>query len=254
MKFIYFVGTAGSGKSTMVQAYKEWMDHNGIDSIIVNLDPGADVLPYNADIDIREWIDLSDVMEEYALGPNGAQIVAADLMAVHINNLTEALSTFKTEYVLIDTPGQLELFAFRSSSQVLTEALGKGRSMVAFLMDPLLCRSSNGFISAMMLSSLVRFRLQLPMITLLSKIDVLKEDELKRITEWFDDPETLYGDLLDNDADPQTVVGTELFRALENIGIFGEMRTISSIESIGMEEIYGTSQQIFQAGEDVDRS
>ena len=254
MKFIYFVGTAGSGKSTMVQAYKEWMDHNGIDSIVVNLDPGADVLPYNADIDIREWIDLSDVMEEYALGPNGAQIVAADLMAVHINNLTEALSTFKTEYVLIDTPGQLELFAFRSSSQVLTEALGKGRSMVAFLMDPLLCRSSNGFISAMMLSSLVRFRLQLPMITLLSKIDVLKEDELKRITEWFDDPETLYGDLLDNDADPQTVVGTELFRALENIGIFGEMRTISSIESIGMEEIYGTSQQIFQAGEDVDRS
>jgi len=254
MKFIYFVGTAGSGKSTMVQAYKEWLDHNGIDSIVVNLDPGADVLPYNADIDIREWIDLSDVMEEYALGPNGAQIVAADLMAVHINNLTEALSTFKTEYVLVDTPGQLELFAFRSSSQVLTEALGKGRSMVAFLMDPLLCRSSNGFISAMMLSSLVRFRLQLPMITLLSKIDVLKEDELKRITEWFDDPDTLYGDLLDNDADPQTVVGTELFRALENIGIFGEMRTISSIESIGMEEIYGTSQQIFQAGEDVDRT
>jgi GTPase SAR1 and related small G proteins len=254
MKFIYFVGTAGSGKSTMVQAYKEWLDHNGIDSIIVNLDPGADVLPYNADIDIREWIDLADVMEEYALGPNGAQIVAADLMAVHIKNLTEALSTFKTEYVLVDTPGQLELFAFRSSSQVLTEALGKGRSMVMFLMDPLLCRSSNGFISAMMLSSLVRFRLQLPMITILSKIDVLKEDELKKITEWFDDPDTLYGDLLDNDADPQTVVGTELFRALENIGIFGEMRTVSSVDSIGMEDMYGTSRQIFQAGEDVDRS
>ncbi len=72
MKFIYFVGTAGSGKSTMVQAYKEWLDHNGIDSIIVNLDPGADSLPYEADIDIREWIDLGGVMDEYALGPNGA--------------------------------------------------------------------------------------------------------------------------------------------------------------------------------------
>jgi len=254
MKFIYFVGTAGSGKSTMVQAYKDWLYHNGIDSIVVNLDPGADILPYNADIDIREWIDLSDVMEEYALGPNGAQIVAADLMAVHISNLTEALDTFKTEYVLVDTPGQLELFAFRSSSQVLTEALGKGKGMVAFLMDPMLCRTSNGFISAMMLSSLVRFRLQLPMISLLSKTDVLKEDDLKRITEWFDYPETLYGDLLDNDSDPQTVVGTELFRALENIGIFGELRCVSAVDATGMEEIYGTSQQIFRAGEDVDKS
>ena len=254
MKFIYFVGTAGSGKSTMVQAYKDWLYHNGVDSIIVNLDPGADILPYNADIDIREWIDLADVMDEYSLGPNGAQIVAADLMAVHINNLTDALSTFKTEYVLVDTPGQLELFAFRSSSQVLTEALGKGKGMVAFLMDPMLCRTSNGFISAMMLSSLVRFRLQLPMISLLSKTDVLNEDDLKRITEWFDYPETLYGDLLDNDSDPQTVVGTELFRALENIGIFGELRCVSAVDAVGMEEIYGTSQQIFQAGEDADKS
>ena len=254
MKFIYFVGTAGSGKSTMVQAYKEWLDHHAIDSIVVNLDPGADVLPYNADIDIREWIDLSDVMEEYALGPNGAQIVAADLMAVHIKNLTEALETFKTDYVLVDTPGQLELFAFRSSSQVLTESLGKHRSMILFLMDPLLCRTPNGFISGMTLSSLVRFRLQLPMVTLLSKIDVLKEDEKERILNWYTDPYSLQGDLLDNDSDPQTIVGNELFRALENIGIFGDIRAVSSIDSIGMDEIYGSSQLIFQAGEDVDRS
>jgi len=253
MRFIYFVGTAGSGKSTMVQAYKEWLDHNGIDSIIVNLDPGADVLPYNADIDIREWIDLADVMEEYALGPNGAQIVSADLMAVNIHNLVEALETYKTSYVLVDTPGQLELFAFRNSSQVITETLGKHRSMVAFLMDPMLCRTPNGFISSMMLSSLVQFRLRLPMVSLLSKMDVLKEEELARIMSWFDDSYVLYDDLLANGDDPQNIVGTELVRALENIGVFGEIRPVSAHESAGMEEIYALSQQAFEAGEDVEK-
>jgi len=237
----------------MVQAYKEWLDHNGVDSVIVNLDPGADVLPYNADIDIREWIDLADVMEEYALGPNGAQIVSADLMAVNIHNLVEALETYKTSYVLVDTPGQLELFAFRNSSQVITETLGKHRSMVAFLMDPMLCRTPNGFISSMMLSSLVQFRLRLPMVSLLSKMDVLKEEELARIMSWFDDSYVLYDDLLANGDDPQNIVGTELVRALENIGVFGEIRPVSAHESTGMEEIYALSQQAFEAGEDVEK-
>jgi len=251
MRLVYFVGTAGSGKSTMVQAYKRWLDHNGIDSVIVNLDPGADVLPYEADIDIREWVDLNGVMEEYALGPNGAQIVSADLMALNINELTSALSPFKTRYVLVDTPGQLELFAFRSSSQVMTEALGRDRSMVAFLMDPLLCRSPNGFVSAMMLSALVQFRLQLPMINILSKSDTLKEDEAERIRTWFSDPDALYGSLLDSDGDPQNIVGTELFRALENIGVFGDVRTVSSHSGEGMDEIYAATQMAFEGGEDV---
>ena len=84
MNYLYFTGTAGSGKSSLVHAYQEWLDNIGLESIIVNLDPGADYLPYNADVDIRDWVNLSEVMEDYSLGPNGAQIAAADLMAVNI--------------------------------------------------------------------------------------------------------------------------------------------------------------------------
>jgi len=252
MKFIYFVGTAGSGKSTMVQAYKEWLDHNGIDSITVNLDPGADSLPYDADIDIREWIMLDEVMDEYALGPNGAQIVAADLMAVNVKNLLDALDTFKTEFVLVDTPGQLELFAFRSSSKVLTDSIGTSRSMIAFLVDPMLCRTPGGFVSGMMLSALVQFRLGMPMMNILSKKDLLKEEESDRITSWFRDPDVLYGDLTASGAD-QNIVGSELFRALENIGTFGDIRAVSAAESDGMEEIYNAAQMSFEAGEDAEK-
>ncbi|MCL2334192.1 MAG: ATP/GTP-binding protein [Candidatus Methanoplasma sp.] len=252
MRNIYFVGTAGSGKSTMVGAFKQWLDDNGIDAIIINLDPGADRLAYKADIDIREWISLSEVMDEYNLGPNGAQVVAADLMAMNIHKLISVLNEYKTKYVLIDTPGQLELFAFRESSKMIVEALGKERSMLAYLSDPMLCRSPNGFVSSMMLSALVQFRLQLPMMNLLSKIDTMSEEESQRMIDWFENPDALYGDFLDEDSDPQTVVGMELFKALENTGIFGEIRGVSAEADIGLEEIYASAQLAFFGGEDAD--
>ena len=254
MRNIYFVGTAGSGKSTMVAAFKNWLDINGIDAIIINLDPGADRLPYEADIDIREWVSLGEVMDEYSLGPNGAQVAAADLMAVNIKKMTSVLETYKTNYVLIDTPGQLELFAFRESSNVIVNSLNKEKSLIVYLADPMLCKRPNGFISSMMLSALVQFRLQLPMINVLSKCDVLGEEEIDRMIDWFDNPDVLHGDLLDEDFNPQTVVGMELFKALENTGIFGEVHAVSAEEEMGLENIYASVQLTFFGGEDAEKN
>ena len=252
MRFVYFVGTAGSGKSTLVKSYRDWLGNNGIDCMTINLDPGVDMLPYDADIDIREWVALDEVMGEYNLGPNGAQIVAADLMAVNIKKLTDLLDGVRPEYVLVDTPGQLELFAFRESSNVIVEAFGKEKSMVVYLSDPMLCKTSNGFVSNMVLSSLVEFRLQLPVINILTKADLMKDEDRDRMISWFENSDSLYDDLLDNDANPQTVVGMELFKAVESVGIFGQIRAVSAVENTGLEEIYSATQLEFFGGEDID--
>lgn len=250
MNNVYFVGTAGSGKSTMVGAFKKWLDDNEIDSIIINLDPGAEKLPYVPDIDIREWINLEDVMSQCGLGPNGAQIAAADLMAVNIDKISSILDTYDVDYVLIDTPGQLELFAFRESSQVVVKSLGKERSLMVYLSDPTLYRSANGFVSTMTLASLVQFRMNMPIINLLSKADVLKDEEISRILDWYNNPDSLYGCLLDEDKDPESIIGMELFRALEDTGVFGEMRSVSSETGIGLPEIYAAVQLQFHGGDD----
>ncbi len=252
LRFVYFVGTAGSGKSTLVKSYRDWLGNNGIDCMTINLDPGVDMLPYDADIDIREWVALDEVMGEYNLGPNGAQIVAADLMAVNIKKITDLLDGVRTEYVLVDTPGQLELFAFRESSNVIVEAFGKEKSMVVYLSDPMLCKTSNGFVSNIVLSSLVEFRLQLPVINILTKADLMKDEDRDRMISWFENSDSLYDDLLDNDANPQTVVGMELFKAVESVGIFGQIRAVSAVENTGLEEIYSATQLEFFGGEDID--
>ena len=84
--FVYFIGTAGSGKSTLTYSFQQWMNNRGLDAITVNLDPGAENLPYVPDVDIRDWISLKEIMDSYGLGPNGAQIAAADMLALNIDD------------------------------------------------------------------------------------------------------------------------------------------------------------------------
>src|SRR3990170_352269 len=119
---LYFIGTAGCGKSTMVGAFHEWMAAQGLDAVNVNLDPGAERVPYEADIDVRDSIRLSEVMEEHGLGPNGAQVLAADMLAMNARELAETMDTFRTNYFLIDTPGDRKSTRLNSSHQIISYA------------------------------------------------------------------------------------------------------------------------------------
>jgi hypothetical protein len=38
---IYFTGTAGAGKTSLVRAFADWTRSAGYDSVVVNLDPGS---------------------------------------------------------------------------------------------------------------------------------------------------------------------------------------------------------------------
>jgi GTPase SAR1 family protein len=217
---IYFIGTAGSGKSTMTAAFQEWMGDRDLDTVVMNLDPGAVNLAYEPDIDVRDWVKLEDIMDEYGLGPNGAQIMCADLVAVNIRELAEALETYKTNYVLIDTPGQMELFTFREASRAIVEAFGQEDSYLVFLSDASLARSPTGLLSLVMLSATTQFRFLTPL---------LSEER------------------------GESAVTVELFKALENVGVYRTMIPVSARNMTGLEDIYNNIQQFFAGGEDLSK-
>ncbi len=249
---LFVVGTAGSGKTALVHAFSEWLDEKGLDPVTVNLDPGVEHLPYTPDVDVKDWVNVWDVMERYGVGPNGAQILSADLIALKIGEIQEALGAFPSDYIIIDTPGQMELFAYRQSSRVLLESFGISNSMIAFLFDPVLCASPAGFVSLLMLSSSIQFRFPTSFLNVLSKSDMLEDDMLDSVLNWSDDPHLLYDDLLTSNSDLQKELNIELFRALESIGLAGSLLPISSKTYAGMDDLYNAIQQTFYASEDLE--
>ena len=254
MRYIYFIGTAGSGKSSLVKAFKEWLDLHSIDTIVVNLDPGADFVPYQADVDIRDWVNIADVMKDYSLGPNGAQVVAADLMALNNREWTTVVKEFRADYCLVDTPGQMELFAFRSSSNTIIDELGKEDGFLVFLSDPTLAKRPNGFVSDLMLCGITQFRYDLPIMNIMSKSDVLTEEEVEEMQGWSRDPYALYNALTDTDMSAQSIMSIELFKAMESVGMYKEMYPVSAEEGTGMEDIYSMIQMYFEGGEDIGKN
>ncbi len=249
--FIYFIGPAGSGKSTLTSGLKLWMDRLGYDAVTVNLDPGAERLPYSPDIDVREWVNMYDVMDEYNLGPNGAQIVCADMLALKVQDLKETIESYQTNYFLMDTPGQIELFTFRECSKAIIDSLGRENSFIVFLFDPVLSNTPSGFISLFMMSATIHLRLQLPLINLLSKIDLIDEIHLNEILAWSENPEALFDKLISESPTMHSYLSQELLKTLEEMAFQRTLIPISASNLTGIEDIYNAIQLAIMGGEDL---
>ena len=248
---VFSVGTAGSGKSTLTYAFQRWMNNQGLDVITVNLDPGVDYLAYTPDIDIREWISLAEIMKEHNLGPNGAQIAAADLLVFNIERVKKLIEEYKTNYILFDTPGQIELFTLRHSSTRIIETLGSDRSVLLFLLDPFISQSPSGFVSQLLLASTVQFRFSIPIFNILSKSDMIEKEPLDKIIEWSNDLYILEDALMNEPNRLPSNLNMELLKVLREMEIYRTIVPTSSETGLGMDEIYNFIQQIFEGGEDI---
>jgi hypothetical protein len=251
---IYFTGTAGAGKTTMTTAFQTWMRDSGYEAVTVNLDPGMEDPAFDPDVDIRDWVNLQDIMAENKLGPNGAQVAASDMVAIKIEEVKNALQSFRSDYILVDTPGQVELFAFRESSRTIVEELSGDRSLIAFLFDPMLARHPHGIVSLFMLSATTQFRFRLPMANVLAKDDLLNDEEKERVSRWTEDPASLYEAVSSDETQREGIVSLEFFKALENVGPLWSLIFTSAKEERGMEDIYAAVQEAFAGGEDLENS
>ncbi|CAI8285859.1 MAG: Uncharacterised protein [Euryarchaeota archaeon UBA443] len=242
---LFVVGTAGAGKSSLVTSFQRWSRFLETDVIAVNLDPGAERVHYDAEFDVRDLISLTEVMTEYDLGPNGAQILAADLLASQAGDVAEQLHSLTGEMMIVDTPGQVELFAFREASNHLIEVLGRDQSAIIYLFDPMLSRSPSGFVSQMLLSSIVEFRLGLPTKNFLSKSDLLDPDELEKILEWSERLEILEMALYDEAGGQRTEFAINQLRLMQQFAQSPGLTPLSSELEEGLADILTFAQAMF---------
>ncbi len=251
MKSIFIVGTAGSGKSLLTSKIHEYFTRNGVFSAILNLDPGVEVLPYSCDIDVRDYVDIVSIMKQYELGPNGALIMANDLIASKIDDLQNEIDRVNPDYLLIDTPGQIELFAYRPSGQFLVQNLRLDEKMSFFLFDGALITSPVNFVSIALLATSIKLKLNLSTINVLTKTDLIA-DKLKEILKWSTDLSALENAIFQEVDGEAYSLTTNILRGLNFGGFAQGLIPISNVTGEGMINLQSALTRIINLGEEIE--
>ncbi|MEK0345193.1 MAG: ATP/GTP-binding protein, partial [Nitrosopumilus sp.] len=220
MKTIFISGTAGSGKSLLTSKLYEYYTKNGAFAAILNLDPGVENMPYTCDVDVRDYVDYVSIMQKYDLGPNGGLIMANDLIASKIDEIQNEVNRVNPDYLIVDTPGQIELFAYRSSGPFLVENISSEEKTNIFLFDGALINTPVNFVSIALLATSIRLRLKIATVNVLTKTDLIGT-KLKDILQWTTSLSKLE-DAIAKEADGDTyTLTTNILRGL-NLGGFAQ--------------------------------
>ena len=234
MFIVFILGTAGSGKSRLTAAYGNWLKMSKQDVAIVNLDPGVETLPYSPEIDVRDYIDIMDLMTKYRLGPNGALVMAADLIADQIEGISKEIAELQSDIILVDTSGQMELFAFRASGPYIANELTKEAKAIVYLYDAVFSVNPLNYVSNLFLSSAVYNRFMLPQIHILSKCDLLPKEEVDKVVNWSASQQYLADAIEQRLEGTKRLLSRNMMNAIYKLGLRFPLIPLSSQTNEGM--------------------
>jgi GTPase SAR1 family protein len=247
---VFVVGMAGSGKSSLTAAYSEWLKETDQDVLVANFDPGATALPYNPDIDARQYVDIEKLMLDYKLGPNGALIMASDLLADNLEDIRGEINDANPEMLIVDTPGQIELFAFREGGRFIANQLTEEGHAILYLMDAPFAQSPLNFISNIYLAAAIYSRIAQPQVYALSKADLLSDSEVDDIVAWATEREAFEESLRKVREQDLSMISRNLANAVFDAGLLTEPIPVSSKDNSGMVELNAAITRVLTAGEE----
>lgn len=188
------VGMAGSGKSTFVQRlYLHLLDRSASSPYLINLDPA---IPFFEDddeqssfnIDIRDSVDYKGVMKEYNLGPNGAILTCLNLFATKFEQVIDLVEKRMPSHVLVDTPGQIEIFTWSASGSIISSSFSQRfPTVLVYIVDTVRCTEPGTFISNMLYACSIMYKAKLPFLVVFNKTDL---QDSKFCVDWMTDFET----------------------------------------------------------------
>lgn len=249
MFIIFIIGTAGSGKSLLTASFNEWLKIGKQNVATVNLDPGALTLPYVPDIDVRDYINVDQLMEKHGLGPNGALVMAADLIAEEAERLGREIESFKPDVVIVDTPGQMELFAFRASGPYIASELTKEPKAIVYLFDSVFSLNPLNYVSNMFLSAAVYNRFFVPQVHVLSKCDLLPPENMNRIVDWSASPKKLEAAIEEKLSGTRRLLSRDMMRAIYRLGLRFLLIPVSAKTNEGLINLNTALERILAGGE-----
>ncbi|KXZ48171.1 hypothetical protein GPECTOR_30g267 [Gonium pectorale] len=177
---ILVIGMAGSGKTTLIQRINSHLHATGRNGYIINMDPAVTHLPYGANIDIRDTVKYKNVMKQYNLGPNGGILTSCNLFATRFDQVIQLCEKPRDpplQYIVVDTPGQIEIFTWSASGAIVTELFASSfPTLVAYVVDTPRVAAPQTFMSNMLQACSILYKLKLPMLLLFNKVDVARHE------------------------------------------------------------------------------
>uniref|UniRef100_A0A8C7ETC7 GPN-loop GTPase 3 n=1 Tax=Neovison vison TaxID=452646 RepID=A0A8C7ETC7_NEOVI len=184
------MGPAGSGKSTYCATMVQHCEALNRSVQVVNLDPAAEHFNYSVMADIRELIEVDDVMEDDSLrfGPNGGLVFCMEYFANNFDWLESCLGHVEDDYILFDCPGNILYYSEYSVEKRLRYRL----KIFYFRVKPVLFLSSSlfssllQFISGILAALSAMISLEIPQVNIMTKMDLLSKKAKKEIEKFLD--------------------------------------------------------------------
>ncbi|KAH8113178.1 hypothetical protein DFH11DRAFT_1603443 [Phellopilus nigrolimitatus] len=227
---IITIGMAGSGKTTFVQR---------MNSYLHALDPPKPPTPFDANIDIRDTVNYKEVMKQYNLGPNGGILTALNLFTTKFDQVLGLVEkrAETLDHVILDTPGQIEIFTWSASGAIITDAVASTfPTVLAYIIDTPRTVAPATFMSNMLYACSILYKTKLPFILVFNKTDAQPHGFA---LEWMQDFEAFQAALASHGGfarlrglmNSMSLVLDEFYKHLKAVGV-------SSLTGAGMKEFF----------------